>query len=134
MPLRVLIADDNSVFRSVLRSELERDAMLEVCGVACDGADAVTKALTLKPDLLVLDFVMQGRNGLQAAAALKKKLPETKIILFTLFEDLFGDSVAAAAGVYAVISKSEGLAPLLAAIEELTAKESDGKLAGNFLA
>jgi len=122
MPIRVLVADDNSDVRQVLQSELEQHPLLEVCGVTWNGADTIDKALALKPDIVVLDFSLPDRNGLQVAAALKRKLPETKIILFTLFDDLFGDSVAAASGVYAVVSKEEGLAPLLAIIQELLTK------------
>jgi DNA-binding NarL/FixJ family response regulator len=127
MPLSVLIADDNSVVRSVLRSELEQHPMLQVCGVASDGSQALEQALALNPDLLLLDFAMPDRNGIQVAAAVSKKLPHTRIILFTLFDDSFGDSVAAAAGVYAVLDKSDGLAPLFAIIEELLPKPAPSR-------
>ncbi len=63
----ILIVDDSPLVRQRLGDLLQRHPHWEVCGEAVDGADAVEKAQALRPDLIVLDFMMPGMNGLQAA-------------------------------------------------------------------
>jgi CheY-like chemotaxis protein len=84
MPYRVLVADDNAGVRRAIRWYLEQRTAVEVCAEAENGLEAVDKALALKPDLLILDVGMPGLNGIEASGVLKKKLPEAKIVLFTI--------------------------------------------------
>lgn len=107
MSKQVLLADDNEIVRKFLRSFLESEPGVEVCGEATDGVDAVEKALELTPDLLVLDLSMPRMNGLEAARLLKQQMPSLPIVLFTSHRDVLQESDALRVGISAVVSKSE---------------------------
>src|SRR5256885_5726629 len=81
----ILIADDSAPARQVVRVVLER-AGYAVCAEAVDGLDAVDKASELKPALIVLDLRLPRLNGIEAAYVLRGRLPNTPIILFTMFD------------------------------------------------
>jgi YesN/AraC family two-component response regulator len=80
---RVLLVDDNSAVRSLVRQLFELEPDFEIAGEADNGQDAVEKAENLKPDLIILDLAMPVMTGLDAATLLKQLLPDTLIILFT---------------------------------------------------
>jgi len=68
LPFRILIADDHSAVRSVLRALIESHADWQVCGEAVNGFEAVVKTEELKPDLLVLDMAMPIMDGIRSGA------------------------------------------------------------------
>ena len=115
----VLIVDDYQMVRKVVRHFFESLPDWKVGGEACEGAEAVQKATELKPDLILLDFSMPYLNGLEAASALKKILPNVHIIVFTMFDDALGSSLTSAAGVDLVVPKAEGLSGLWKAIQRV---------------
>jgi DNA-binding NarL/FixJ family response regulator len=115
---RILIADDSQTVRGIIRSFLERKPNIEICGETADGRQTIDAALTLQPDVLILDVLMPEFNGIEVASILKKSLPNTKTILFTVYGD-FIKSLALAAGANVIVSKSDGLSPLLLALESL---------------
>jgi chemotaxis response regulator CheB len=67
MPKRVLIADDSSTVRDIIKLFLSVRGDLEVCGEASDGLEAVEKASASKPDVILLDFAMPRMNGAEPA-------------------------------------------------------------------
>jgi len=89
-----------------------------VVSEAVDGVDAIEKAKEEKPDLILLDLAMPRLNGAEAASVLKNTLPETPIILFTMYTDLHADSLSAFIGVD-FVSKADGVATLLERIDAL---------------
>lgn len=115
----VLIVDDNPSIRYALRAFLRGSTQMRICGEAADGTQAINTALELHPDLVLLDFAMPGMNGVEAASVLKHRLPETRIVIFTLYADQIGDSLANALGIDLVVSKSEGGAALARALQPL---------------
>jgi DNA-binding NarL/FixJ family response regulator len=117
--MRVLIADDQLTARYILRRELEQDSLLQVCGEAINGADAIAKALETRPDMIILDLAMPVMNGLEAAREINQFLPATPILLYTFAEVPEVRMQAANAGVREVISKADGIKPLLHAIATL---------------
>ena len=117
MAKRVLIADDSSTVRDILKMFLEQRMDLEICGEASDGLEAVEKAVALRPDLLLLDYSMPKMNGAEAASVLKKLIPDVHIILFTMYSEEIGKAVTSAIGVDAVLSKPDGITPLVKAID-----------------
>ncbi len=119
MSKQILIADDSSSVRRVLKMFLQDRNGIKVCGEAVNGFEAVEKAKTLRPDLVLLDLAMPEMNGAEAASVLKKMMPSMPIIVFTMFSDNIGKSLAAAIGVDMVLSKPEGLRALIGAIESL---------------
>jgi len=76
-----------------------------VCGEAADGADAIEKATTLKPDFILLDLAMPGMNGMEAAPILKRLMPTVPIVTFTTYGELLGRSLPSTIGIDAVIDK-----------------------------
>jgi DNA-binding NarL/FixJ family response regulator len=84
MSIRILIADDDSPIRRLLRRLIEEHVGWEVCGEAVNGADAVSKADELSPDLVVLDLAMPQKNGLQAAREISKSTPSLPMLLLTV--------------------------------------------------
>src|ERR1700724_2098409 len=100
---RVLIADDNSTVRAVIRTFLHDQEEIEICGEAVDGLDTLEKAQSLKPDLVLLDLVMPEINGAEVASILKQKMPDIRIILFTMYSERSGEFLSSAIGVDAVL-------------------------------
>jgi len=121
MSNHVLLVDDNKAVRKFLRSYLESEPGIEICGEACDGNDAVDKALTLAPDLVVMDLSMPQMNGLEASRKLKEKMPALPIVLFTSHTSVLTDFDAASAGINAIVSKSGSLESLKSQVVTLLA-------------
>lgn len=105
MPATVLVADTSASARLALRDLIQtRRPELAVCE-ALDGAEAVQKAEALQPDLVILDPGMPRVNGLEPASAIKKVLPATHIISFTVFPEILGRALCAAIGPDIVLSE-----------------------------
>jgi DNA-binding NarL/FixJ family response regulator len=81
--IRVLLVDDHSVVRKGLRTFLAYDGELEVVGEAADGAEAYSLAQELKPDVVLMDLLMPGMDGITATAAIRRALPETEVLALT---------------------------------------------------
>ena len=123
MPYRILIADDHSLVRKVLKTTLENHSDWQVCGQATNGLEAVQKAAELHPDLIILDFAMPVMDGLGAARRILSASPSVPILIFTnyYFPSLVleADSV----GVRQVIDKGLAGNELLFAVETLLTGE-----------
>ena len=120
MPKRILVVDDNAPIRGLVREFIESRPGFEVCGEATDGLEGIEKGRELKPDLIVLDFLMPEINGLQAAVVLHQIVPNTPIILFTFYKDAIPEDLAHAAGVASILSKPDQLATLVDEVQRLT--------------
>jgi DNA-binding NarL/FixJ family response regulator len=118
--LSVLIVDDYPAVRSAVRAGLERYPGFSVCGEAADGADAIVKAKTFHPDVVLLDLSMPGLGGAETACALKGLLPPVRIVAFTLYAELLGTSLPSALGINAVIDKLAGIKNLVECLRNLT--------------
>jgi DNA-binding NarL/FixJ family response regulator len=119
MHKRVLVADDSATVRGVIRTFLKDEKDIEVCGEAVDGLDAVQKAQSLKPDLLLLDLAMPEMNGAEVASILKRKMPRIRIILFTMYSENVGQSLTSAVGVDLVLSKPDGMMRMVESMKTL---------------
>jgi NarL family two-component system response regulator LiaR len=116
---RILIVDDGEEVRQVMRAVLEARTCYEICGEASNGAEAVQKALELKPDLMLLDVAMPLLNGVEVASVLAGSMPELPIVLYTMYNELLGLSLASAVGAKAVISKADGISKLIECVQSL---------------
>jgi DNA-binding NarL/FixJ family response regulator len=83
VPVRVLIADDHSVVRQGLRMFLKLDPELEVVGEAADGAEAIQMARALKPDVVLMDLLMPGTDGITATQRIRAEVPQTEVLALT---------------------------------------------------
>jgi CheY-like chemotaxis protein len=114
----VLVVDDNPLIRGLLR-ELFLFEQFSSCAEAGTGLEAIQVARESKPNLIVLDVAIPDMTGLEAAPLLKNILPETPIILFTLFGDQLRNLDLASAGISATFAKSDPLDRLLHKAREL---------------
>ncbi len=99
--IRVLIADDHELVRMALRTLLEAETDLEVVGEAHDTESAISQALSLQPDVLLLDLRMPGLGGIEVCRRVKSAIPDTAVLVITSFDDdeeLFGALEAGANG------------------------------------
>src|SRR5256884_1797443 len=83
---RVLIVDDQTLFRSGLARLLEEDPRVQVIGQAVDGADAVKKTAALKPDVVLMDIKMPNLDGIEATRKIMAEHPEVKVLVLTTFD------------------------------------------------
>ena len=124
MPKRILIVEDEVSIRYAVRTFLEHQVHLEVCGEAANGVEAMEKATVLRPDLILLDLSMPIMNGVEVASLIRARMPATPVVVYTMFDDVLGKPLAATLGIAAIVSKSDGLAKLLARIDALLASNS----------
>ncbi|MCB0910656.1 MAG: response regulator transcription factor [Propionibacteriaceae bacterium] len=101
-PIRVLVADDHPIVRGGLVALLGTLADVEVVGEAADGAAAVREALLSRPDVVILDLRMPVLDGVGAARRIARDLPDTAVLVLTMFDedDLVADALAAGARGY----------------------------------
>jgi DNA-binding NarL/FixJ family response regulator len=115
----ILIADDSGTVRRVVHSYLTEQGF-DVCGEAADGEDAIEKARTLRPDLILLDVAMPRTNGIEAASVLKGMMPSVRIVLFTMYSEAVGRTFPRKElAVDAVIDKAEGVSRLAECLQTL---------------
>jgi len=113
VPKSVLIVDDHEAIRRELCRIFQSLPEFMVCGEAVDGADAISKAEQLSPDLVILDLAMPEMNGLEAAGALRYMLPDAKLFLLTAYHNRELELAALQQGVHAVFSKYDNLDGLI---------------------
>ena len=111
--IRILIADDHMVVREGLRALLIPRNGMEVVGEAVDGADAVEKALALRPDVILMDVNMPVKSGLEATAEIIGENPEARILVLTSFGEEANVSTAIQAGALGYLLKNTPAPELL---------------------
>jgi DNA-binding NarL/FixJ family response regulator len=122
--IRVVVADDHPLFRDGLRTLASLEDGLDLVGEAEDGAEAVDLTLELAPDVVVMDLHMPGLNGIEATRRIVEVLPQTGVLVLTMFED--DDSVFAAmrAGARGYLLKGAGHEEVVRAIEAVARGEA----------
>jgi two-component system, NarL family, response regulator NreC len=85
--IRILLADDHNVMRAGLKLLLEKQPGFKVISEASDGHQAIEKALSSKPDVVVLDIAMPKLTGIEAAQRISSQLPQTAIIILSMHSD-----------------------------------------------
>lgn len=123
-PIRILIADDHTLFRDGLRALLGSVPDTEVVGEAATGEEAIVQATTLSPHVVLMDIQMPGMNGIEATLRILQANPAVGIVVLTMFED--DDSVFAAmrAGARGYVLKGADQAEMLRAIRAVASGEA----------
>lgn len=123
MPIRILIADDHTLIRTVLAKALAEEPDLSVVGEAIDGHHAIELAGYLQPDIVLMDVGMPRLNGVEATRVLRERYPAVRVIgLSTYDADLMAQPMLEA-GAIAYIQKDVPFEKLLAAIRGCTGPE-----------
>lgn len=124
MTVRVLLADDQALFREALRILLEVQPGIEVVGEARDGDEAVRRSAELRPDVVLMDLRMPVLDGIAATARLRAEQPDVRVLALTTFDD--DDDVFAAlrAGAVGYLLKDVTSARLVEALDAASRGES----------
>jgi len=120
--LRLLIADDHDLIRRGVRDLLAARSGWRVVGEASNGTDAVRKAVSLRPDVAILDFSMPELNGPGAAAQIVEKVPETGVVVLTMHDSEQVMREVLQAGVRGLVLKSDADRDLVEAVEAVARK------------
>lgn len=115
--IKTFIVDDHAVLRQALRLLLETHSEIEVVGEATNGREAVDLAERCKPDVVLMDMVMPGLNGLEATRQLRKRLPSAKVLILTGYVEDEQILAALRAGAAGYVVKRSDVSELLLAIQ-----------------
>ena len=118
--VRILLADDHDVVRRGLREQLSGHDGWEICGEARNGREAVQMALKLSPDVAVIDLSMPELNGLEATRQIRRELPRTEVLIFTMHETEQLIREVLSAGARGYVLKSDAGRHLTSAVEALS--------------
>ena len=116
LPIRVLLVEDNDVFRQALELLLGLQDGLEVVGAVADGTRVVAAAEELRPDVVVMDFRLPGMDGVEATTAVKAACPEIAVVCLTASASPRELEALAAAGAEACLRKDQELDEIVDAI------------------
>ena len=122
--IRILIAEDHAIVRAGLRALLEVKPGLKVVGEAADGVEAVLKARSLQPDVILMDLVMPRKDGIEAIREIKRENPEARILVLTSFAQDEKVFPAIKAGALGYLLKDSSPQELVQAIRDVYRGES----------
>jgi DNA-binding NarL/FixJ family response regulator len=114
--IRVLLGDDHTLVRQGLRRFIESSDGIEVLGEASTGADMVRLAEEIEPDVVVLDIRMPEMDGIEAARQITARLPATRVVMLTAYDDRHFVVEAVRAGAKGYVLKSKDAEHLLQAV------------------
>jgi len=125
--LRILIVDDHETVRRGVRILLSSRRDWVVCGEAGDGFEAVEKAKSLRPDVVLMDISMPGMNGVEATKIIRREVPESKVIIVSQNDLTVVSSQIAEIDPIGYVNKADLARDLLPAVESLVAGRSGEK-------
>src|ERR671921_74720 len=124
--IRVLIVDDQSAARRGLHLRLSLEPEVEVIGEAGDGAEAISLAGSLQPDVVLMDARMPGMDGIEATAALRAVARESAVVILSLDDDAKTRKRAKEAGAVAFVAKRRVEEELLAVVRRAALERPEG--------
>ncbi|MFQ5571230.1 MAG: response regulator transcription factor [Rhodothermales bacterium] len=117
--LSIVLVGDSAPFQKKLTAFLERHLRFEVVGKTANGNEALALASTRRPDLILCDLSISGLSGMEIIKQLRATLPATRIIAFTLYDNIYYQQAALQAGADAFVSKIELGSEMVASIRRL---------------
>jgi DNA-binding NarL/FixJ family response regulator len=121
--VRVLIADDQTLFREGIKDLLENEKIVEVVGEAVDGQDVIRQAKKLKPDVILMDIKLPQIDGIAATRQIRKDCPATNVLILSSYEDEAHVMESIQAGANGYLSK---MLPASELVNALKAFANDG--------
>jgi DNA-binding NarL/FixJ family response regulator len=118
MPVRVVLVEDNDVFREALELMLGMREEIEVVAAVGDGGAALAAVLEHRPDVVLLDYRMPGLDGVETTTELRAQLPDLPVVALTASADDVQRQALLAAGAVACLGKDEELDEIVGAIEQ----------------
>lgn len=122
--IRILITDDHAIVRKGVRTLINSEAGMEVVGEAADGIEAVLKARSLQPDVILMDLVMPRQGGVESIIQIKKERPDARILVLTSFAEEEKVFSAIKAGALGYLLKDSSPEQLVQAIHDIYRGES----------
>ncbi|MFL5921521.1 MAG: response regulator transcription factor [Gaiellaceae bacterium] len=116
-PIRVLLVEDNQVFREALELLLGLRSDMEVVASVPDGGSAAAVAADVRPDVVLMDYRLPGLDGVQATRAVREACPTAAVVCLTASATLRERDALTDAGVVACLRKDDGLDAIVAAIQ-----------------
>mgnify|MGYP002712578665 CR=1 FL=1 len=123
-PLRILLIDDHTLFRSGIKALLQRQNDFEVVGEAANGLDAVKRAIALQPDIILLDLNMPGMSGKAVLNALQEEAVRAKVIVLTVSENAEDLADVMAAGAQGYLLKNIDASHFIDALRRVASGET----------
>ena len=120
-PVRIVLVEDNDVFRDALELLLGMRAEVEVVASVGDGAAAVSAAIEHRPDVVLMDYRLPGLDGIQATAQVVSALPGTAVVALTASADAPERAALVEAGAVVCLTKDQELDEIVAAILQAAA-------------
>ena len=121
--VKVLIVDDHAILRMGLASLLGTKKDIEVVGDAADGPTAIRKAVRLRPDVIIMDLLMPGMDGVETTRRLLAEMPDARVLILTTFGTADGIAHALEAGARGAVMKNVDFSELVDAIHAVAAGE-----------
>jgi two-component system, NarL family, response regulator NreC len=118
--IRIMLADDHTLFRQGIRIMISAEADMEVVGEASNGGEAVDKAIEVRPDVVFMDIGMPGLSSFESTRQITKNRPETKVLFLTMYddEDYLVESIEAGASGY--VLKDSPSQQLVTAVRDIS--------------
>lgn len=126
--IKILLADDNDSFRSLLCSFLGAHDGIEVVGEAGNGQEAVRQTEQLNPDLVLMDLEMPVKDGFEATREIKRRVPKTRVVILSVYSSEVYRRAAREFGADGFIDKNSMKDPLLALLAEEQARHADARV------
>lgn len=117
--LRIILADDHTLFRQGLRRVLQEQPGWQVVAEASDGAEAVRHTLELEPHIAILDIAMSRLNGVDATRQIVRRLPDVRVLIVSMYSDEVFVTQALQAGAHGYLLKDSADADLVRAVTDL---------------
>ena len=122
--VRIALADDHALVREGLRRIIEEQPGWEVVGEAADGREAVSQALELKPDVVIVDLAMPQLGGVDAIQQIVRRLPATRVLVLSMHADEVYVTRALKAGAHGYLLKDSAGTDLMRAVTAVSQNKS----------